>query len=1464
MDFEDENEGGHDEDEDIGEDKDAVNEDSGAPLRVDALQAAIKKVVDESRDDAPMVIAAQDPATSQAYKGMPGYDCWYSSTKMFTKEHYIAWHDARTGGSSRSKKTTQPRQPPSPNHAQTHDNPALTPTSASHPSAQADAPADALDGSPTGKYEPQIHSVLFYIHSRIPKSSWRVRPAIGLNEGLFATLELMTAIGPLAIHNVYNRTEKLNNDELFTGIGNIHHDTVLLGDFNYHHNKWTGIFPEPRETTASRDFLSQTVSNGQVLMTKRGTCTWSNDAKKTKWITLDLVFVSDRIQSSVEYCKVLPAAGFESDHRIIQTKLVRDLKLEVKMKPYWDRVDKKKFLSELVRLLPPKNHSLGTRQHIDEYMSKVTQALVQTIKLCVPMVEVGYQRKRLQHLERRLEKTRSRIVCLQGLPSSPKVEQELKQRWRHMRAFKQEMWQLFTENESNTSEKAFRLANLGRQICQPIEPCQLPTLKHNGTCASTDEEKIELFKKVIFRANDSPTSTEVPEKPTRRHYRDEISIPQDLDDAELEKLVKWLPKRKSCGTDGIASEAIKLGDEPLRFHLLRAFKGCLRISYHPVHFKDSIIVMVRKAGRSPDDPKGWRPISLISCMDKLLERIVATRMMDALRANCRLLPAHQFGMRTTTEALQYLFETIYGSWFKGKYVTILGLDISGAYDSVLRALLLQELDDKGFPPWVTEFIRSFLSHRTAVFRLPGLTSSPFKLNTGVPQGSPLSPILFIIFAAGLLQHAKTYKKHKVNVNGTNHGVDLHPFSFVDDVYLIAASNNYEANCRGLEMLHESVQVSAKDLDIEFGPAKYHLMHCKKPRNTKGHNNVVPNIPGFTKAPEAELTILGVKVTFDLNWKAHIDYLIAKVKRRMGYLSLISGATWGPPLAAMRRFYVTKIRSVMTYACGAWLESLQSLCLRKISGAFGNTPAEVLEKELQIENIWTVLHTQATVQRAKSLLSADQRWRPIRITYRYPKTKPIRVIHVKARRVEARNPYIDLDLEASCVVVHALNAIVARHRDKSGEWERTWADSKKRGKVIGNWMKHWATEDCRVRWESYVTRRTIDRALASSDSTCGKLPVAFTEVWGPKSVGYYSGMNRAQSTMLLHCRTGDIGLNCHLYKIGIRNDNVTSPYCACNSGAQTPFHLFVQCPRLIDARKHLLRKVGHTRYQDLLTDNAVIAANWALKYFDIEQFDKARPKVQDFPTIEGIIPPRPHDEDSNGDVHEDPHARFPHDPNETISHMPKRTARSFPLLGVTQSSDAVPSQLGRGGNGGSAQQSQSSQLPPGQGAHYAIFEMPGAFLSRPIPPLEWHGGPFYSSHLILTFQPFLRPRVIAENLQLTHTSKQSNFSSYVNRLGPHDLCLTKQPSSHHTTTPTTAPQASPKPSSKQSNPSLLLFISDFLPQVQQGLDPQPVIPQLLEALFPIVVQSLDHAIDLLLLLPGYAFDPSRDRDVPRGL
>lgn len=411
--------------------------------------------------------------------------------------------------------------------------------------------------------------------------------------------------------------------------------------------------------------------------------------------------------------------------------------------------------------------------------------------------------------------------------------------------------------------KTFRLASLGEKICRPLESCQLPKLSNERESADTDEEKVNMFKKVIFRANNGPKSCKAPVQAEFTHPKEELVIRQDPSDAELEELIRCLPRWKSTGADQVPYEAIQLEGGVLRIHLLRLFQVCLRTGYHPDNFKDTILIMVRKSLKPANSPTSWRPLALLSCLGKVLEKIVALRMQKALMAKPELLPARQFGCRTTSEALEYMLDKVYSAWAMGKFVTIMGLDISGAYDNVWRQALLQSLANKGFPSWIVEMIRSFLSDRTASFHLPGIVSERFDLNTGVPQGSPLSPILFLFFAAPLLEHAQTGKKHPVVVDGKTVMADLFAFAFVDDIYLMAISDSYAANCKGLEMLHESVIATAGKLDLCFGAEKYSIMHFKKRRGKKDHNDIIPDIPGFCKMPGPEIKILGVIVSSDL-------------------------------------------------------------------------------------------------------------------------------------------------------------------------------------------------------------------------------------------------------------------------------------------------------------------------------------------------------------------------------------------------------------------------------------------------------------------------------------------------------------------------------------------------------------------------------------------------------------------------
>jgi retron-type reverse transcriptase len=127
---------------------------------------------------------------------------------------------------------------------------------------------------------------------------------------------------------------------------------------------------------------------------------------------------------------------------------------------------------------------------------------------------------------------------------------------------------------------------------------------------------------------------------------------------------------------------------------------------------------------------------------------------------------------------------VYTAWKHGATTSLLQLDIKGAFDTVNHIRLLDTLRQAGYPMWIVRWVRSFLETRTARLRFDGETTQPFNLLAGVPQGSPLSPILFILYIASLYE--------AIRVDG------VLVVGFADDINLLSYSSDVAANCRRLE------------------------------------------------------------------------------------------------------------------------------------------------------------------------------------------------------------------------------------------------------------------------------------------------------------------------------------------------------------------------------------------------------------------------------------------------------------------------------------------------------------------------------------------------------------------------------------------------------------------------------------------------------------------------------------------
>jgi hypothetical protein len=147
--------------------------------------------------------------------------------------------------------------------------------------------------------------------------------------------------------------------------------------------------------------------------------------------------------------------------------------------------------------------------------------------------------------------------------------------------------------------------------------------------------------------------------------------------------------------------------------------------------------------------------------------------------------------RSTDTAVDLLVEQIHTVWeSKDHLASVLSLDISGAFDRVNHVRLLDNLRRKGVPLWFVRTVRSFLTDRSTTLLVDGVETASRPLPAGVPQGSNLSPILFLFYNAPLLEALDMPN------------IPISPLGFADDINLLTYSESLDVNCINLELAHK--------------------------------------------------------------------------------------------------------------------------------------------------------------------------------------------------------------------------------------------------------------------------------------------------------------------------------------------------------------------------------------------------------------------------------------------------------------------------------------------------------------------------------------------------------------------------------------------------------------------------------------------------------------------------------------
>jgi len=226
------------------------------------------------------------------------------------------------------------------------------------------------------------------------------------------------------------------------------------------------------------------------------------------------------------------------------------------------------------------------------------------------------------------------------------------------------------------------------------------------------------------------------------------------------------------------------------------------------------IVLDKPSNPSYDSPASFRVIVLLQTVSKLLERVLASRLsltartLELVHSNlCGSLPA-----LSSFEAAISLADTVRTLQRPGLRVSTLFLDIKGAFDNVNGSTLCSSLKKAGVPHYMVTWISSFLSQRTCRLLFQGSPKSFSPVQVGTPQGSPISPLLFVIYVASL--HIQIPR-----------GLSL---SYVYDLALSAASPSYRTNIRTLQRAFRRIRAPASAREAGFSVPKTELIHWRTP------------------------------------------------------------------------------------------------------------------------------------------------------------------------------------------------------------------------------------------------------------------------------------------------------------------------------------------------------------------------------------------------------------------------------------------------------------------------------------------------------------------------------------------------------------------------------------------------------------------------------------------------------------
>ena len=417
----------------------------------------------------------------------------------------------------------------------------------------------------------------------------------------------------------------------------------------------------------------------------------------------------------------------------------------------------------------------------------------------------------------------------------------------------------------------------------------VPHLKEGDTVVTNAQEKCNIFNDFFSSKATVPgVDDPVPELPEKENITEPLN---NINTSYLEVAKFCRDIKKSYSSHcGIPGKFISMIATPISFPLTQVFNNMFSAGIFPDIFKIAHICCIYKRSGVKSDKNNWQPISLLPTLSKIAESVMHQRLLSHITDNNVISEKQAAYMKgdSTIQQLLYIVHIIRTTWTHKKIMQGVFLDVSAAFDKAWHPAIIAKLEQVKIGGSFLDLFKSYLSNRKQIVTIDGFKSTVRGITAGVPQGSRLGPLLWILYANDILDD-----------------LESEVLLFADDTCMFASGNDPAETSAMLNRDLSKISEWATRWKVSFNPGKTKHMIFS--------NKVLSNSPpvlfnSVVVDQVYEHKHLGIWLTPTLCWSCHIQHICMKANSKLAVLRSVKYLS----RKVLDILYKLEIRSVIDY------------------------------------------------------------------------------------------------------------------------------------------------------------------------------------------------------------------------------------------------------------------------------------------------------------------------------------------------------------------------------------------------------------------------------------------------------------------------------------------------------------------------------------------------------------------------